>query len=168
MISGATSWSVASRWPLVKTSSKSRVNASMLMRALLVGGRRVARATGRYSSHPSRLTPDAVPTFTFDGTEAVAFVEVALASMTQTVLLVVAACGLVRDPYRAATEQCWSIPDDSTADLTLAEILAERHRASEISEAWRYERDVVQRRRDEIGVLHSLTQVATLPDSLRR
>src|SRR5205814_7772238 len=31
MISSATSWSAASRWPLVKTSSKSRVNASMLM-----------------------------------------------------------------------------------------------------------------------------------------
>src|SRR5256886_8884134 len=31
MISGATSWSAASRWPLVRTSSKSRVNASILM-----------------------------------------------------------------------------------------------------------------------------------------
>ena len=41
---------------------------------------------GRWSSHPSRLTPDAVATFRFDGAEAVAFVEVDLASMTQTVL----------------------------------------------------------------------------------
>lgn len=41
---------------------------------------------GRWSSHPSRLTPDAVATFLFDGAKAVAFVEVDLASMTQTVL----------------------------------------------------------------------------------
>jgi hypothetical protein len=33
----------------------------------------------RWSSHPLRLTPDAVGTFTFDGAEAVAFVEVDLA-----------------------------------------------------------------------------------------
>lgn len=144
----------------------------------------------QWSSHPLRLTPDAVATLTLNGAQAVAFVEVDLASMTQTVLkqkvarylayaddlawqdrypycppmllltttatravsflraagqviaknrqridgndraamLVVAACGLVRDPTRAAPEPCWALPDSSTADLTLAEILAERGR----------------------------------------
>jgi len=37
---------------------------------------------GRWSSHSSRLTPDAVATLAYDGAEAVAFVEVDLASMT--------------------------------------------------------------------------------------
>jgi hypothetical protein len=40
----------------------------------------------RWSSHPLRLTPDAVATLTLDGAEAAAVVEVDLASMTQTVL----------------------------------------------------------------------------------
>src|SRR5690606_36483171 len=43
--------------------------------------------SGRWSSHPSRLTPDALATLTLpDGGEAVVFIEVDLASMTQTVL----------------------------------------------------------------------------------
>ncbi len=180
----------------------------------------------RWSSHPLRLTPDAVATLTVNGAEAVAFVEVDLASMTQTVLkqkvarylayaddlawqdlypycppmllltttgtraasfvrvagqvlvrhrhgtddhdraakLVASACGHVRDPASAVTEPCWALPD--TSDLTLAESLAERAEAKDVSDAWLYERDVVQRRRDDIGVLRSITQFGALADWL--
>ncbi len=183
---------------------------------------------GRWSSHPSRLTPDAVSTFTYDGAEAVAFVEVDLASMTQTVLkqkvarylayaddlawqdrhpycppmllltttqtravsflraagqviekhrrsadphdraatLVVAACGLVRDPGNAVAQVCWGLPDDSVADLTLAEVLVERAAAKDASDAWLYERDVVQRRRDDIEALRSVAGASALADWL--
>jgi Replication-relaxation len=182
----------------------------------------------RWSSHQLRLTPDAVATFTSDGAQAVTFVEVDLASMTQTVLkqkvarylayaddlawqehypycppmllltttatravsflraagqviakhrqridgndraamLAVGACGLVRDPARAVTEPRWALPDTSIADLTFAEILAERAEAKEASDAWLYERDVVQRRRDDIGILRSITQFGALADWL--
>jgi hypothetical protein len=182
----------------------------------------------RWSSHPLRLTPDAVATFTVDGGEAVAFVEVDLASMTQTVLkqkvarylayaddlawqdhhpycppmllltttatraisflraagqvlakyqlradandpaatLVVTACGLVREPDRAVDEACWALSDDSAADLTLAEILAERAEAKDASDAWLYEHDVVQRRRDNIAALRTMTQFGALADWL--
>jgi hypothetical protein len=182
----------------------------------------------RWSSHPSRLTPDAVATCTLDGAEAVAFIEVDLASMTQTLLkqkvarylayaddlawqerhpycppmllltttptravsfvraagqviakhgqrvdgndraamLVVAACGLVRDPGRAVCEPSWALVDDSTADLTLPEILAERARAKDASDVWLYERDVVQRRRDDIHALRSVFEFASLSDWL--
>ena len=184
--------------------------------------------TDRWSSHPSRLTPDAVATFAFDGAEAVAFVEVDLASMTQTVLkqkvarylayaddlawqdrhpycppmllltttqtravsflraagqviakhrsttdpqdraamLVVAACGLVRLPGSAVGEPRWALPDDSAPDLTFGEILAERAAAKDASDAWLYERDVVQRRRDDIDALRSLAHFTSLPDWL--
>jgi hypothetical protein len=44
------------------------------------------QGAGRWSNRPQRLTPDAVVTLAADGSEAVVFVEVDLASMTQTVL----------------------------------------------------------------------------------
>jgi len=173
------------------------------------------------------VTPDAVATVRFDGTEVVAFIEVDLASMTQTLLkqkvsrylaysddlawqdrypycppllpftttatraatftraaghvlaqdrgrrdcnhpaaaLVVAACGHVRDPGNAITEPCWALPD-ATADLTISEILAERTAAKEASEAWLYERDVVQRRRDDIDALRAIARTGVLADLL--
>jgi hypothetical protein len=182
--------------------------------------------TGRWSSHPLRLTPDAVATLSVDGRQSAAFVEVDLASMTQTILkqkvarylayaedlawqdrypycppmllltttatraasfvrvagqviskhrqrlegtdpaamLVVAACGLVRDPARAVIEPCWALSEAAVADLTLAEILAERAEAKQASAAWAYERDVVQRRRNDIDDLRSIAQFQTLAD----
>jgi hypothetical protein len=42
--------------------------------------------TDRWSTHPHRLTPDAVATLTLHGAQCMAFVEVDLASMTQTLL----------------------------------------------------------------------------------
>jgi hypothetical protein len=179
---------------------------------------------GRWSSHPSRLTPDAVATFSFDGGKAVAFVEVDLASMTQTVLkqkvarylayaddlawqerypycppmllltttqtravsflraagqviakhqsttdpqdraavLVVAACGLVRDLGPSVGEPRWALSDDSTPDLTFAEILTERSAAKVASDAWLYERDVVQRRRNTIDAVRVLAGASDL------
>jgi hypothetical protein len=181
-----------------------------------------------WTSHPSRLTPDAVATFSVDGAAAVAFVEVDLASMTQTVLrqkvarylayakdlvwqdrfrycppmllltttstravgflraagqviakfrsnadpqdraagLVVAAGGLVRAPGPAVVEACWALADGSTAGLTLAEILAERAKARDASDIWLYERDVVQRRRDDIEALRSVGRASALADWL--
>jgi hypothetical protein len=171
-----------------------------------------------WSSHVHRLTPDSVGTVRVDGSEVVVFVEVDLASMTQTVLkqkvarylayaadrawegrhphcppmllltttatraasfvhaagqviarhersadirdraaaLVIAACGLVRNPARAVVEPCWSLPDASVAELTLAELLAERLDAEQASQAWHYERDVLQRRLDDIAELEGL------------
>jgi hypothetical protein len=66
-------------------------------------------------------------------------------------VLVSAACGLVRDPGRAVAEHCWSTPD--AAELTLTEILAERAAARRASQAWFYERDVVQVRQAHINSL---------------
>jgi hypothetical protein len=80
--------------------------------------------------------------------------------------LVVAACGLVRDPGDAVAQVCWGLPDDSAADLTLAEILAERVAAKNASYAWLYERDVVQRRRDDIEALRSVAGAYALADWL--
>lgn len=182
----------------------------------------------RWSTHPHRLTPDAVATLTLDGAECVVFVEVDLASMTQTVLkqkvaryqayaadlawqdrypycppmllltttatraatfvraagqvltpqrrradandpaaaLVTAACGHVRDPARAVTEPCWVLPDTSTAELTLAELLTERLDAQKTSQAWLYERDVVQQRKDNISALRAMAQFAGLDEWL--
>ncbi len=73
----------------------------------------------------------------------------------QAAELVVAACGLVRDPGPAVGEPRWALSDDSAPDLTLAEILAERAAAKVASDAWLYERDVVQRRRNHIEALRS-------------
>jgi hypothetical protein len=183
---------------------------------------------GRWSSHPSRLTPNAVATLSFDGGKAVALVEVDLASMTQTALKqkvarylayaddlawqtrypycppmllltttqtravsflrtagqvigkhqstgdpqdqsavpVVAACGLVRGPGPAVGDPRWTLSDDSAPDLTLAEILAERAAAKVATDAWLYERDVVQRRRNTIDALRVLAGASDLADWL--
>lgn len=75
-------------------------------------------------------------------------------------ILVVAACGHVRDPARAVTELCWALSD--TSDLTLAELLAERREAKEASDSWLYERDVVQRRRDDIDPLRNVARFSML------
>jgi DNA-binding transcriptional ArsR family regulator len=182
--------------------------------------------SGRYGSHPSRLTPDAVATLRLRGADdgdVLAFVEVDLASMTQTLLkqkvaryaayaadrawegrhahcppmllftttptraatfvraagevlrqaresfeandpaatLVVAACGLVREPARAVTEPCWQPPDSAAAEL-----LADRVDAVAASAAWRYERDVVMRRRDDLAALRLAADARLLGDWL--
>lgn len=69
-------------------------------------------------------------------------------------------------PARAITEPCWALPDASVAEQTLAELLAERHAAKAASDAWLYQRDVVQRRRDDIDELRSIASVTTLADWL--
>jgi hypothetical protein len=58
------------------------------------------------------------------------------------------------------------LSDDSAADLTLAEILDERAAAKDASDAWLYERDVVQRRRDDIDALRAITKFGGLADWL--
>ena len=71
--------------------------------------------------------------------------------------LVVAACGLVRDPGRAVTEAVWLLDDEATAEVSLAELLAgrvtaQRHAAAAAAAAKR--RQVVLERQgalDEIG-----------------
>ncbi|HZN74516.1 MAG TPA: replication-relaxation family protein [Micromonosporaceae bacterium] len=181
-----------------------------------------------WSTHPYRLTPDAAATLTVDGAACVVFIEVDLASMTQTLLkqkvarylayaddrawegrhphcppmllltttatraasfiraagpilarqgqtidasdpaaaLVVAACGLVRDPARAITEACWSQPDTAAAELTLAELLSERLDAQAASHAWRIEQDTVVRRRTAIDALGEVQRFPGLADRL--
>lgn len=51
--------------------------------------------------------------------------------------MVVAACGLVRDPARAVVEPVWVLPEEAAAELTLAELLAERVTAQARAVAWR-------------------------------
>jgi DNA-binding transcriptional ArsR family regulator len=62
--------------------------------------------------------------------------------------LVVVACGLVRDPGRAVVEACWKLPDPAEAELTLAELLAERV-AAQARAAHRYAREEALRRRED-------------------
>jgi hypothetical protein len=181
---------------------------------------------GRWTSHPSRLTPDAVVTLTVDGADVAAFVEVDLASMTQTLLkqkviryaayaadqawadrhpgcppmllltttptraatfaraasqvlrravldsndpaatLVIAACGLVRDPARAVAEPCWSVAEPGAAELTLAELLAERASSVAASRAWHVLQSTVVRRRNAIEELGEARVYAYLDDRL--
>jgi hypothetical protein len=58
------------------------------------------------------------------------------------------------------------VPDTAVADLTLTEILAERASAKDASEAWLYDRDVVQRRRADIEALREITRFYALGDLL--
>ena len=183
--------------------------------------------TTGYSTRTRRLTPDAVlraEVTTGDVVaEAVAFIEVDLASMTQTQLrekleryrlyatdrawqgvyphcpplllltttaarattfvrtsrrvlaadapshryrrpeadldaeaLVVAACGLVRDPGRAVVEPVWAPPEQAAAELTLAQLLAERVAAQARATAWRdaeRARSAVEERLDALGAV---------------
>jgi hypothetical protein len=174
---------------------------------------------GRWTSHPYRLTPDAVATVRPG--DAV-FIEVDLATMTQTLLkqkvlrylayaadrvwedtfpqcppmllltttptraatfarvagqvlaraldirdpaglLVVAACGLVRDPAQAIVEPCWSPTEPGAAELTLAELLAERVEARAASDAWFVEQDTVVRRRNALDTLRDVRNFGGLP-----
>lgn len=179
-------------------------------------------------SHRYRLTPDAVARIGLSGDgSTVAFLEVDLASMTQTLLkqkvarylayaadrawqgvhphcppllmltttatraatfvraaghlisqhghqdatdpaaaLVVAACGHVRDPARAVTEPCWMLPEAAAAELTLAELLAERLDAQASSEAWHTHQNMVMRRRTDLDALESLHHFTGLADWL--
>jgi DNA-binding transcriptional ArsR family regulator len=179
--------------------------------------------------HRYRLTPDAVSRISLDGCgSVVVFVEVDLASMTQTLLkqkvarylayatdrawrdtfphcpplllltttatraatfvraagqviarqgrgvgaddpaeaLVVAACGLVRDPARAIVEPCWMLPEAAAAELTLTELLAERHEAQTVSEAWHLHHNTVIRRREDLDELRDLCSFTGLADWL--
>lgn len=58
--------------------------------------------------------------------------------------LVVAVCGLVHDPARAVREPVWLLPDEAAAELTLAELLAERVMAQARAVAWRARRDAAE------------------------
>lgn len=67
--------------------------------------------------------------------------------------LVVAACGLVRDPGRAVAEPVWLLPDEAAAELTLAELLAERVTTQAAAVAWRAEQaaaEAAQQRADAL------------------
>jgi hypothetical protein len=81
-------------------------------------------------------------------------------------LLVVAACGRVRDPGRAVVEQVWTLTEPGAADLTLAEVLTERLDAQAASDAWYLEQDTVVRRRNMIETLQELQRFSSLPDWL--
>jgi hypothetical protein len=66
--------------------------------------------------------------------------------------LVVAACGLVRDPARAVTEPVWLVAEPGTAEVTLAELLGERVRAqAEAHAAW--QAGAAERQREEQAAL---------------
>ncbi len=181
---------------------------------------------GTYWTRRNRLTPDAVARVRMSGSgSAAAFVEVDLASMTQTMLrqkvarylqyaadrawdgvyphcpplllltttptraatfvraagrlldqqrfavedpaaaVVVAACGLVRQPARAITEPCWMLPETST-ELTLAELLAERLDAQAASQAWHAHHTTVFQRREDIEALRDLRSSDSLANQL--
>jgi DNA-binding transcriptional ArsR family regulator len=181
---------------------------------------------GLWSSSRFRLTPDAVVRVMLPGAaNVVVFIEVDLATMTQTILrqklarylayaddrawegvhphcpplllltttatraatfaraathvigkpsapddpaggLVVAACGLVREPARAVVEPCWVLPEAAAAELTLAEILAERVDALDASERWRRHQETVVCRRADIDALQDVCSFSALADWL--
>jgi len=58
------------------------------------------------------------------------------ADVARAEALVVAACGLVREPARAVAELCWILPDPAAAEVGLAELLAERIAAQARADAW--------------------------------
>jgi|GEM_PF-1497017 len=60
----------------------------------------------------------------------------AQADIAHAEVLVVAACGLVRDPATAVMQACWKLPDEAAAELSLAELLAERVSAQHRAEGW--------------------------------
>lgn len=64
--------------------------------------------------------------------------------------LVVAACGLVRDPAPAVTEPVWKFPDPTEPERTLAELLAERITTAAAATARRTEQDAARRRDDRL------------------
>jgi hypothetical protein len=50
--------------------------------------------------------------------------------------LVIAACGLVRDPATAVTDPVWMLSEDAAGDVTLAELLGERLAAQAVADRW--------------------------------
>jgi hypothetical protein len=68
----------------------------------------------------------------------------------------VAACGLVHAPARAAVEPCWTLPDPGSAELTLTEILTDCQRRLQASDAWHREQETVVRRRADLDALDDL------------
>jgi hypothetical protein len=50
--------------------------------------------------------------------------------------LVIAACGLVRDPATAVTDAVWMLSEDAAADVTFAELLGERVAAQAVADRW--------------------------------
>jgi hypothetical protein len=80
-------------------------------------------------------------------------------------VLVVAACGLVRDPGRAVGEACWKVPEAAAAELTLAELLSERLDAQVQTEDNDAQRAIAQRRSD-LEVLQELRSLGAMSDWL--
>jgi transcription initiation factor IIE alpha subunit len=80
-------------------------------------------------------------------------------------VLVVAACGYVRDPARAITEACWKVPDAAAAELTLTDLLAERLDA-QIETEDRDAQDAAAQRLADLDVLRELRDVEALADLL--
>jgi len=67
--------------------------------------------------------------------------------------LVVAACGHVRDPARAVVEPVWLPPEEAAAELTLAELLAERVAAQARANEWRARQAARQAAEDRLDAL---------------
>jgi DNA-binding transcriptional ArsR family regulator len=79
--------------------------------------------------------------------------------------LMVAACGLVRDPARAVVEHCWLLPDQTLGEVSLAEILAERVAAQATADVILAAQEADRNRRDDAALLHDL--IYRQKDSLR-
>jgi hypothetical protein len=80
--------------------------------------------------------------------------------------LVVAACGLLRDPARAVGGLCWMLPDPAAAELSLAELLAERVEAQARAAAVHARLDAQARRADHIQTLRQLVGRNDLDEQL--
>jgi transcription initiation factor IIE alpha subunit len=80
-------------------------------------------------------------------------------------VLVVTACGHVRNPARAITEACWKVPDAAAAELTLADLLGERIDA-QIATEDRDTQDAAAQRLADLDVLRELDDVEALADLL--
>jgi hypothetical protein len=80
------------------------------------------------------------------------------ADVARAQALVVAACGLVREPARAVTELCWILPDPAAAEVSLAELLAERIAAQARADAWYDQLDATTRVAEQRSTLYEIAR----------
>jgi hypothetical protein len=80
--------------------------------------------------------------------------------------LVVAACGLVRDPAAAVGGLCWMPTDEAAGETTLAELLADRAAAAAAADAAQADLDAQADRVDQVAALDAIVRSAELDEQL--
>jgi hypothetical protein len=80
--------------------------------------------------------------------------------------LVVAACGLVRDPAAAVSGLCWMPTDPAAGETTLAELLADRAVAQAAADSAQAQLDAEAHRVDQVAALDSVLRSPELDEQL--